>query len=220
MEENKTELKNEENLETNVKVEEKTVDIENNNKVEKDVTTSDNQNNNKENKKNDKKKSPFKIIGKIINILLWIIIILFAGILVLTLASQKTDVLGFRIYTIMSGSMEPTIHVEDVVVTKKVDEAKVGDVIAFKYGQSITVHRIIEEYNDNNGKSYLTQGDNNNAPDQHPIKQEDVKGKVVVVIHKLGHYILYLQSHFVAVIIICGVLIFLIVLVTLLRRLI
>ena len=65
----------------------------------------------------------------------------------------------FNGYVVLTGSMEPNIMVNDVVITKKVDavKLKVGDVITFKstdarfYGMVIT-HRIIEKYQLNETK--------------------------------------------------------------------
>ena len=70
------------------------------------------------------KNNLLKIISKITTAIIWIFLFIAMGILLLTVASQKTDIFGYRIYTIMSGSMEPTIHVKDAILTQKIEEPK------------------------------------------------------------------------------------------------
>ncbi len=98
------------------------------------------------------------------------------------------------LYTIVSGSMEPNIKVGDVIVSKKVKsptEIKVGDVITFTSTSSISrgmivTHRVVEVYKNENGYSYKTKGDNNLSPDTAPAEYNNVLGKVILRVPKLG----------------------------------
>lgn len=98
----------------------------------------------------------------------------------------------FSAYVIISGSMEPNIHVYDVIVAKRVDPEtlKKGDVITFNsndtrfYGETVT-HRIIEEVDKSKG-IYRTQGDANNVADDALTSGENIIGKVVMKIPQLG----------------------------------
>ena len=54
---------------------------------------------------------------------------------------------GLQIYTVVSGSMEPTYHVGSLIYVKKVDPStlKIKDPITFKLSDNtIATHRIIE----------------------------------------------------------------------------
>ena len=132
----------------------------------------------------DEKKKPnivkrfFGLVGYLILIA---VLALAITILVRVFVYQKFDIFGFRLYQIMSGSMEPTIHVGDAVITKEVPELNEGDILAYENGQSITVHRVIKVYTEGDKRMYEAQGDNNNAPDQGLIMPEQVKGKVVFI---------------------------------------
>ena len=98
------------------------------------------------------------------------------------------------LYTIVSGSMEPNINIYDVVVSKKVkspNEIKVGDVITFVSTSSLSkgltvTHRVIEVVKTDLGVAYRTQGDNNLSPDTAPAEFDNVIGKVILRIPKLG----------------------------------
>ena len=160
-----------------------------------------------ENKSPSKKKTnPLKIIGKLFNIVIWILIIVMLGILLLTVLSKRTDVFGYRLYTIMSGSMEPTIHVRDAVITQAIDDPQNGDVIAYENGNAITVHRIIKVYTEGENRLYETKGDNNNSKDDGLVQKTQIKGKVVARLPILGRTVLYLQSHFIIMILAVGIL--------------
>jgi len=89
--------------------------------------------------------------------------------------------MGWRVHTVVSGSMQPVLEVGEVAVTKQVDPATIreGDIIAFHYptnGQLIC-HRVIGV----KGSSSLyfhTKGDANERPDAQFIPAENVVGKV------------------------------------------
>ena len=89
--------------------------------------------------------------------------------------------LGFGVATVMSGSMEPELSIDDVIIVKSCDEYKVDDIVVFQDGRSLTVHKIIAM----NGDTVLTKGTANNTPDS-PIKVSDIKGKVIFDVPKLG----------------------------------
>lgn len=98
----------------------------------------------------------------------------------------------FGAYVIISGSMEPNIHVYDVIVSKRVDPStlEVGDVITFHsndtrfYGETVT-HRIVEVIDSKKG-IYRTKGDANNVEDEALTVGENIMGKVVMRIPQLG----------------------------------
>lgn len=81
----------------------------------------------------------------------------------------------YKTALILSGSMEPTLSVDDLVIVKRADEIKTGDIIAF-YDESANkvMHRVI----DVEGDTITTQGDANNAADT-PITRDKVCGKYV-----------------------------------------
>lgn len=94
-------------------------------------------------------------------------------------------------YTVLTGSMEPSISPGDYITVRKVDvnSLKVGDIITFKMGDSIITHMIksIE------GEQIITKGTANNVVDD-PITKEDVLGKYLFKISKMGYVMSYLST--------------------------
>lgn len=149
-----------------------------------------------------------KILRILDTILTTAIIIITVIILVRAFVFKKYDILGYRFYIIMSGSMEPEINVADAVITKQPHELNVGDVIAFQHTpKTTTVHRIIEIQEENGEKLYKTKGDNNNTPDKKIVKNENIRGVVVQTVPKVGNVITFLKSHLIIVILIAGIII-------------
>ena len=137
-----------------------------------------------------------KIAKKIIDIIL---IILAYNIILVAISNINTEkgmsLFGCEAYIIKTNSMEPSIKNGDVVITKKVPEEKiqVGEIITFKQDADIITHRIsrIEE---ENGKKYITKGDNNNIEDSSKITYQEIKGKEIIAIPYLGKIINILQN--------------------------
>jgi len=99
---------------------------------------------------------------------------------------------------VMSGSMEPTIPVGSVVVVRKVspEDVKVGDVIAFRTGESRTIHRVVEKVVTNGSFYFRTKGDANEDPDPWIVKPEDVSGALMLTIPYYGYLIWFAHTPF------------------------
>ena len=149
----------------------------------------------------------FKIISITTQTILWILIILMTVLIFLTAFSRKTDIFGYRLYIVMSGSMEPTINVRDAIITKEIDEPQEGDIIAYENENIVTVHRIIKVYTQENNRLYQTKGDKNNIEDRGLVQQSQVKGKLIYRLPLLGRALIFVQSHLIAFVVVIGVLI-------------
>lgn len=91
--------------------------------------------------------------------------------------------------TVISGSMRPTLDVGDVVIIAKVsaDTIKPGDIIQFREAEGVTtVHRVVEIQEIEGKRVFITQGDANSEPDANPVIPENVVGKAVFDIPKIG----------------------------------
>lgn len=140
-----------------------------------------------------------KIIRKYIRIITIILLVplMFFNIVIIStaLSSPETtpNFFGYKIFIIMSGSMEPTFNLQDIIVVKKmpVDMIKEDDIIAFRDGNTVVTHRIKEIIEE--GK-YSTKGDNNNTQDSQTVKYEDVEGVYIFKIPKVGAVISFLKT--------------------------
>jgi signal peptidase len=99
----------------------------------------------------------------------------------------------FPVYpsVIATGSMEPVIYPGDVILIEKVhnndvEKLAIGDIIQFRVENFMVSHRIIEVIEGEQGVYYRTKGDNNNAPDSQPVLPQNIKGRVVRVVPKIG----------------------------------
>lgn len=91
---------------------------------------------------------------------------------------------GYGWSLVISGSMEPTININDVVVTKEQNSYDVDDVITYvdENGQSMVIHRVVDI---NSSGKYITKGDANNASDK-PVDASRVRGKLIAVLPGCG----------------------------------
>lgn len=125
------------------------------------------------------------------NVLYRIFIFLVTFIIIINLLSIfNVSLFGFKIFRIGSGSMEPYLKKNDIILVSHKKQYKVNDVITFKnqYNEIIT-HRIIKM----NNEEIITKGDANNVEDD-KILLKDVIGRVIFKITGLG-FALYLFNN-------------------------
>lgn len=129
---------------------------------------------------------------RILKFKIYLVLFLLLPIVVVTFLSSRTDLIsGFKSFSVLTGSMEPTIPTGSIVYTQQSSDYKIGDVITYKNssGQTIT-HRVADIKNN----SYITKGDANNSADETPIIEKEIVGKVVYSIPHVGKIINYLQT--------------------------
>ncbi len=97
--------------------------------------------------------------------------------------------LGIGASVVLSGSMEPELFVDDLIIVKSTDNLYEGQVVVFRDGSSLTVHRIVKI----NGDEITTKGDANNTEDS-PIDRSMIKGEVIYVIRGVGDTVELLQN--------------------------
>lgn len=96
---------------------------------------------------------------------------------------------GFQCYTVISGSMEPTYSVGDLIYVKEVDvdSIKVGDPITFVLNENLVVatHRVVEI--DAENQHFYTKGDANSVIDSAPVHFNNVIGVPKFSVPMLGY---------------------------------
>lgn len=88
---------------------------------------------------------------------------------------------GYGISVVLSGSMEDTLSVDDLVIVQATDDYQVNDIVLYQDGNSLVIHRIIKI----DGDTFITKGDANNVADK-PIKKSQIKGVMIYDIAMLG----------------------------------
>ena len=142
-----------------------------------------------------------KIIGQFI---LCLILIFF--ILLNIFSMNNKSLFGFRIYRVISGSMQPALQIGDVIIVKKSNNYSERDIITYSNGLTTITHRIIAINND----EVITKGDANEVDDK-PISKEQIVGKFFFRISNFSLFSIILSKN-----VIYLIMIFLLVLIFLL----
>ena len=124
-------------------------------------------------------------------------LVVLAVLLALLLVGAR--LVGLQVFTVLSGSMEPTYHTGSLIYVKKVDATKLseGTVITFMLDEdTIATHRIVGVVPDEEDPSvirYRTKGDANENEDGGLVHYKNVIGTPVFTIPKLGYLANYIQ---------------------------
>jgi len=144
-----------------------------------------------------------KTIGKIFKtiILVFLIMLLIMNLMMMYQKNIKNEEIprfgDISVFNIVSGSMEPTINVNDVIVIEKCtqDELEKGDIITYKKQDgTIVTHRIVAIHKGDEN-IYTTKGDNNDIEDEEKIKYSQVHGKYLFKIKGMGNFVEELQKN-------------------------
>lgn len=133
--------------------------------------------------KRKEKKSPVPVICSALGTVLLIVLV------ALCLPLTLPRVLGYDIYTVVSGSMEPAIPTGSLAYIREArpEDIQEGEVIAFYGGRdrtAVITHRVVE--NNTLMGQFTTKGDANEKEDINPAAYEDFIGKLVLSIPFLG----------------------------------
>ena len=137
-----------------------------------------------------------KTIKKVWNIVTSVIVVLAV---LLAVALVGVRLVGIRVFSVLSGSMEPTYQTGSLIYVKSVDykELQPGDVITFMLDEdTIATHRIVEVVPDETEPETLrfrTKGDANDAVDGGLVHYKNVVGTPVFTIPRLGYLADYIQ---------------------------
>lgn len=119
--------------------------------------------------------------------LLLVVVALLAAMLVVPRLSGSTA------YTVLTGSMSPTMPPGTLAVVKPVDPAglSIGDAITYQLHSGepeVVTHRIISVVRSLGGDTtFVTQGDANPVPDASPVKAGQIRGVVWYSIPYMGY---------------------------------
>lgn len=135
-------------------------------------------------------------VKKIINAVSTVCVAL-AILLALLLVGAR--LVGLQVFSVLSGSMEPTYHTGALIYVKKVDPAEIqaDDVITFLLDEdTVATHRVVAVVPDEEDPSVLrfrTKGDANDAEDGTLVHYKNVIGTPVFTIPYLGYVADYIQ---------------------------
>ncbi len=138
-----------------------------------------------------------KIIRYIINTLSVAIILISIFVLLTVVLSKSGGVpefMGYSAFRVTTGSMEPTLPTNTLIVVHHVDpdEVQADDVISFYSSDpslqgAVNTHRVTQVTTDANGEFiFTTKGDANPVEDRYPVKGSQLIGVMVFASYFLG----------------------------------
>lgn len=129
-----------------------------------------------------------KVTGKILSgLILALLIYAIFSTFMAAKTGQPASFFGYRPVLILSGSMEPEIKTNGIVIThevKSLDNIEKGDVITFTVPEEdnmLVTHRITDITKDG---IITTKGDNNRVADLYPTTINEVQSKVVLIFNQ------------------------------------
>ena len=113
------------------------------------------------------------LIKKVLFILFLLLSVLYLFIILSPKIFKNFYPFGIRCAIVVTGSMEPTIHINDFIIVKKPDKISVNDIVSYNNKDSNyeVLHRVVERH----GNTIVTKGDANNKEDEE-INIKDVTG--------------------------------------------
>lgn len=125
--------------------------------------------------------------------------ILVALVVILALLLVGARLVGLRVFTVLSGSMEPAYHTGSLIYVKKVDPFTIqpGQPITFLLDEdTVATHRVVGVVPDEEDPGVIrfrTKGDANEAEDGALVHYKNVIGTPVFSIPYLGYLADYIQ---------------------------
>lgn len=124
----------------------------------------------------------------------WFTTVIVIFVLIIALLLVGTKVAGIKIFSVISGSMEPTYRVGSLIFVKSVEhtKVKVGDAVTFVlFDETIATHRVTAISDDY--KYFSTKGDANDFEDESPVYFENLIGVPIFTIPFLGYVANFIQ---------------------------
>lgn len=148
----------------------------------------------------------FQIIYTIIKVFVVAMLSIYLLFVIVQRFTNNSSILGYRVFTIATGSMEPVYNIDDVILVKDTDPStlKKGDDIAYLGNRDavkglIVTHRIIRIETFNDGKVHYTLKGVNNKYEDPSITADQILGKVVgklPVVNFINHVVKNIYGFF------------------------
>lgn len=134
-----------------------------------------------------KKNKVIRVVMAISNVLVGIILVGFIVVVCLQrFSDNKISFFNYRMFTVISGSMEPRYNIGDVLISKDVDKStiKVGDTISYlgrngDFKGKVITHEVISIETDSNGKYVFHAKGLANLVQDPIVYEEQVYGVVI-----------------------------------------
>lgn len=141
-------------------------------------------------------------LGILLNTILWVLIVILLFLVsngIYQRVAKKNDYFGFfgiGTAVVVYGSMEPNLHVNDMVLYQKKDisEYEKGDIIIYKHSEKNEIILITHRIQEVVGTEFQTKGDHNKDVDPWMVHEEDVVGRIVWRIPYIGGVVEFIKT--------------------------
>ena len=133
----------------------------------------------------DAKRRPHRAAAVVCRIFGTVILL---AVLAVCLPLSVPKLLGYQVYDVVSGSMDPAIPVHSVVLVQPAapENIQPGEIVAYRSGSSVVIHRLVENHIVEG--ELVTKGDANAEPDPLKVEYAGVLGTVTAHIPFIGIY--------------------------------
>jgi len=133
-----------------------------------------------------KEKKYYKVLKVVFETLAFIVLIGFVfSVFLQRFSNNKLSIFNYRMFTVISGSMEPKYKIGDVLIAKETDPKtiKVGDIVSYlgnsgSFKDKVVTHQVtkIEQVGD---KLYFRTKGLANLVEDPPVSENQLYGKVI-----------------------------------------
>lgn len=118
----------------------------------------------------------------------------FAFLMLIAAALLLLRLFGITAYSVKTPSMYPSCPVGTMIFSAKTDfdDFSKGDIVTYKIGDSVITHRVYEV--DKKARTITTKGDNNNVPDNVPVSEKNIVGRVEFYIPYAGYIFIFAET--------------------------
>ena len=130
----------------------------------------------------------------------WIILL---GVIAALVPVTVPRFMGYEIYNVVSGSMEPEMPVGSIAYVKAIDPVMLedGEIAAYATEGSVIMHRVVSNHK---VEGYLiTKGDANEDEDIKEVQYANVRGRVVKHYPVIGQLMMLLSNTLGKVLLLC-----------------
>lgn len=118
------------------------------------------------------------------------------------LNNELPKIFGYSDVVVVSGSMEPTLEIGDLLIIHEQKKYDIDNIVTFQGDTRLVTHRVVEVA----GSLYTTKGDSNNVNDTPQTAITEIQGKMVLRLRGIGNIVFFLKSPFGMLVVIFGLL--------------
>jgi signal peptidase I len=100
----------------------------------------------------------------------------------------------YQSFVVQSGSMEPAIITGDIIIVQPQDKYFINDVVTFNSNSRVVTHRIMSIDDQDEDIYYSTKGDANRTGDDDLIEHDQIIGKVILTLPRLGFFVAFSKT--------------------------